>query len=426
MKRRGFLIGLGAVAAGGWLLRPENRGQPHDDYFQAINDHLRNAGPGRPLMLVDRQRLATNCRALMAMIPGTCQYRIVAKSLPSVALIRDVMTHTGSNRVMVFHQPFMNALAEAEPGVDMLLGKPMPIQAAKQFYTELGNDSSFDADTRLQWLIDSHARLTQYLALARTLGRRLNINIEIDVGLHRGGLTDPVQLDELISTIDANPEHLRFSGFMGYDAHVGKLPAFIQSAEEGHRESEQIYRSYIDRLYQQAPHYQHETLCFNGAGSPTIGLYDDNTPLNELSAGSCLVKATDFDLPQLADFQPAVFIAAPVIKAMDGLNLPGPLPLGDLWQQWDRNRRRTYFIYGGYWKAEPVSPAGIQANPVYGVSTNQMMFNGSTDTALNVDDQLFLRPTQSEFVLLQFGDLAVWEEGQIRDWWPPLNQGDGA
>ena len=71
-------------------------------------------------------------------------------------------------------------------------------------------------------------------------------------------------------------------------------------------------------------------------------------------------------------------------------------------------------------------PAGIQANPVYGVSTNQMMFNGSTDTALNVDDQLFLRPTQSEFVLLQFGDLAVWKEGQIRDWWPPLNQGDGA
>ena len=98
------------------------------------------------------------------------------------------------------------------------------------------------------------------------------------MGLHRGGLTDPAQLDELISTIDANPEHLRFSGFMGYDAHVGKLPAFIQSAEEGHRESEQIYRSYIDRLYQQAPHYQHETLCFNGAGSPTIGLYDDNTP----------------------------------------------------------------------------------------------------------------------------------------------------
>ena len=55
-----------------------------------------------------------------------------------------------------------------------------------------------------------------------------------------------------------------------------------------------------------------------------------------------------------------------------------------------------------------------------------MMYNGSPDTALQVDDQLFLRPTQSEFVLLQFGDLAVWKDGAIQDWWPPLTQGQGA
>ena len=121
-----------------------------------------------------------------------------------------------------------------------------------------------------------------------------------------------------------------------------------------------------------------------------------------------------------------MFIAAPVLKQWDGLNLPGPLPLGELWQRWDPNRRQTYFIYGGYWKATPVSPAGIRENGVYGHSTNQMMFNGSPDTALQVDDQLFLRPTQSEFVLLQFGDLAVWQDGAIQDWWPPLPQGQGA
>lgn len=426
MKRRGFLIGLGMAAAGGWLLRPENRGTPHTPYFQTINDALKTQGPGRPLMLVDRQRLTANCRTLMAMIPQHCQYRIVAKSLPSVPLIREVMTHTGSHRVMVFHQPFMNALADAEPQSDMLLGKPMPIQAAAQFYQELGHGHPFDPDTRLQWLIDSSDRLDQYLALARQLGRRLRINVEIDVGLHRGGLTDPTQLDTLLATIEANTSHLQFSGFMGYDAHVGKLPAFIQSAEEGHQESEQIYQRYIDRLYQLAPRYQEETLCFNGAGSPTLGLYDDTTPVNELSAGSCLVKATDFDLPLLTDFQPAVFIAAPVIKAMDGLDLPGPVPLGDAWQRWDPNRRRTYFLYGGDWKAEPASPAGIQTNAVYGMSTNQMMVNGSADTALVVDDQIFFRPTQSEFVLLQFGDLAVWDNSAITQWWAPLSQGQGA
>lgn len=426
MKRRGFLIGIGALAAGGWLLRPDNQGQPHGDYFQTINDYLRNAGPGRPLMLIDRQRLIANCSALVNLLPSQCHLRIVAKSLPSVPLIQEVMTHTGSQRVMVFHQPFMNALVDAEPGADLLLGKPMPIQAARRFYTELGTAHAFDADKQLQWLIDSPARLEQYLALAREQNRRLNINIEIDVGLHRGGLDDPQQLDAMIALIDAHPDRLRFSGFMGYDAHVGKLPAFIQSAEEGHRETEAIYQGYIDRLYQLNPAYRQQTLCFNGAGSPTVALYDDTTVVNELSAGSCLVKASDFDLSLLKDFQPAAFIAAPVIKQLDGLTLPGPLPLGELWQGWDANRRRTYFIYGGYWKAEPVSPSGIQANPVYGVSTNQMMYNGSPDTALQVDDQLFFRPTQSEFVLLQFGDLAVWDNGALAGWWPPLPQGKGA
>ncbi|MGB2246122.1 MAG: alanine racemase [Alcanivorax sediminis] len=426
MKRRGFLLGMGAIAAAGWLLRPDNRGAPHNLYFQGLNDYLKTTGPGRPLMLLDHQRLSANCQTLMAMLPQGKALRIVAKSLPSVSLVQEVMTLTGSDRVMVFHQPFINALAKAEPGCDMLLGKPMPVQAARQFYKELDPASGFNPDAQLQWLVDSLPRLEQYLSLAQSLKRRLRINVEIDVGLHRGGLTRPAQLDALLTLIHAHPEHLQFSGFMGYDAHVGKLPGFIQSAEEGHRETEAIYRRYIDRLYHQAPQYQQQSLCFNGAGSPTIGLYDEHAVVNELSAGSCLVKATDFDLPLLRDFQPAVFIAAPVIKSMDGLNLPGPIPLGSAWQQWDLNRQHTYFIYGGYWKAEPVSPAGLAANPVYGVSSNQMMFNGSAETALSMDDQIFFRPTQSEFVLLQFGDLAIWDGDKISQWWPVLPQGSGA
>ena len=59
--------------------------------------------------------------------------RLVAKSLPSVPLIREVMAQTGTDRVMVFHQPFINAMAEAEPGCDLLLGQPMPGQAAARF-----------------------------------------------------------------------------------------------------------------------------------------------------------------------------------------------------------------------------------------------------------------------------------------------------
>ncbi len=39
---------------------------------------------------------------------------------------------------------------------------------------------------------------------------------------------------------------------------------------------------------------------------------------------------------------------------------------------------------------------------------------------LEVDDFIFLRPTQSEAVLLQFGDLVVIRGDEIVDRWPVL------
>ena len=48
MKRRGFLIGLGTIAAGGWLLRPDNQGAPHAAYFQTIN----RGGPDQVSLLL--------------------------------------------------------------------------------------------------------------------------------------------------------------------------------------------------------------------------------------------------------------------------------------------------------------------------------------------------------------------------------------
>ena len=89
---------------------------------------------------------------------------------------------------------------------------------------------------------------------------------------------------------------------------------------------------------------------------------------------------------------------------------------------WNPNRRRTFFTYGGYWKAKPESPAGLSFNPVFGRSTNQEMLNGSAKINLQPDDWIFLRPTQSEFVFLQFGNIAVYDGGQIVDHWPVFSE----
>lgn len=422
MKRRNFLLGsAGAIVVAGLALRPSDQGGDYNGYFGRLNAMLKQMKVGRPAMLIDTQRLQQNALRLISHIHGIDRhYRIVSKSLPSVKLIQQVMAYTGSNRIMTFQQPFMNSLVEAIPNADLLLGKPMPVAAAERFYDFLAGN--FNPSQQLQWLIDTPERLERYLALAKRLGTRMRINIELDVGLHRGGLTEPQQLDAMMAIIHANDE-LSFAGFMGYDGHVGKIPSVLETAEQTLAASNAIYQSYIDRLFSQWPQYRQRTdLTFNGSGSPSVMMHDNTTPLTELSAGSCLVKPADFDVASLVDFTPAALIATPVLKEWTGLKIPGPFNLGGVWQLWDINRKKTFFIYGGYWKAKPVSPPGIAANPLYGYSSNQMMYNGSPAVALDVGDYLFLRPTQSEAVLLQFGDLLAESNGSLVAWWPPFSE----
>ena len=51
------------------------------------------------------------------------------------------------------------------------------------------------------------------------------------------------------------------------------------------------------------------------------------------------------------------------------------------------------------------------------------MLTGSASVDLEVDDYVFLRPTQSEFVMLQFGEIVVVRGARYVDSWAPLPQG---
>lgn len=421
MRRRHFLIGSAAALAGGaFLLRPADAGGSYPAYFATLNQLLRNQGPGRPLLVIDRARLHANCAKVKAkLVPGRA-FRIVAKSLPSLPLLQDVMARMDTQRLMVFHQPHLNALASALPQADLLLGKPMPVAAAATFYRTLG-DTAFDPSRQLQWLIDSPLRLQEYLKLAQDLGTRLRVNLEIDVGLHRGGLQQPEPLKAILDLIRAQPQHLEFAGFMGYDAHVGKLPSVLESRETSFSKACAAYRAMQQALFAFEPALrERRDLVFNGAGSPTLRLHGQDSPLNEVAAGSCLVKPTDFDLDLLADLEPAAFIATPVLKVQEGVTIPGIEGARGLFAAWNRNQERSYFIYGGLWLAKYEAPPGLFDNGLYGKSSNQAIVTSSRKVKLAVNDHIFLRPTQSERVLLDFGDLAVVEDGRLAAWWPAL------
>lgn len=421
MRRRHFLIGSAAALAGGaLLLRPADAGGPYPAYFGALNQLLRNQGPGRPLLVIDRARLHANCAKVKARLAPGRAFRIVAKSLPSLPLLQDVMARLETQRLMVFHQPHLNVLARALPQSDLLLGKPMPVAAAATFYRTLGQ-TTFDPARQLQWLVDSPLRLQEYLKLAQDLGTKLRVSLEIDVGLHRGGLHHAEELKAILDVIRAQPRHLEFAGFMGYDAHVGKIPAVLESREESFEKACNAYRAMQQALFAFEPSWRgRRDLVFNGAGSPTLRLHGKDSPLNEVAAGSCLVKPADFDLDLLADLEPAAFIATPVLKVQEGVTIPGIEGTRALFSAWNRNWQRSYFIYGGLWLAKYEAPPGLFDNGLYGKSSNQAIVTSSEKVRLAVNDHIFLRPTQSERVLLDFGDLAVVEDGRLAAWWPAL------
>ena len=139
---------------------------------------------------------------------------------------------------------------------------------------------------------------------------------------------------------------------------------------------------------------------------------------SEVSVGTAMLKPTHYDLPSLSEHVPAAYIATPVLKSTGAVNIPALDDKSRLLSWWDRNQRATFFIYGGNWMADFESPAGLQSNGLYGRSSNQEMVNGSPGVGLNIDDQVFLRPAQTESVLLQFGDLLAVRGGKIVDSWP--------
>lgn len=401
----------------------------HDAYFSRLQAALQAEGELLPRLIVDLDRLDHNIDQAVAFAARTGKaLRLVEKSLPSFQLLDYIARRAGTRRLMSFHQPFLNLDAQHWPDADILLGKPMPVALAGRFY-EL-HSGPFDPQRQLQWLIDTPERLQQYLALAQRRGIRPNINLELDVGLHRGGIPEgeagAVMLRAMLRLLAQHPQHLRFTGFMGYEPHVAMLPRLFGAPERLLAQAMTTYQARVQQVQREAPALWAQAvaaddqppLTLNTAGSPTYRLHDQEQVSNELALGSGLLKPTHFDLPSLAGHLPALFIATPVLKTAGAFTLPGAGRLPALVSRLAGRGKQALFIYGGNWLADPVSPAGLTASKLYGTSSNQQVLLAPADTALQVDDLVFMRPTQSEAVLLQFGDVLAVRAGRVVGRWP--------
>ncbi|MED5620398.1 alanine racemase [Ideonella sp. BN130291] len=381
-------------------------------WYDQVRAGLRRAGVGEPAVVIDLDRLEVNAERLTQGVPAHARLRLVQKSLPSVPLLRQLAQRLGARGLMVFHRPFLNHCAVQAPEFDLLLGKPLPAAAAWSFYEHLPARGTFDPAQQLRWLVDTPERLAQYRDLARTLGIRLQVSVEIDVGLCRGGVADPQALAPVFALLAADPQHLRWAGFMGYDSHAVQAPRWTTPARAV-AVANARYRRFQQWARERHPELWHDSLCFNGAGSGTLPLHGADTPLNDLSVGSALVKPTDFDVPTLQALQPAVLLATPVLKVLPRLDIPFVAALSRRVARWWPGRQQSVFLYGGRLMARPVWPSGLASNPLYGLSSNQQMMNLGAGVAIAPDDMVLWRPTQSEAVLLQHGAWFGMRQGQV-------------
>ncbi|HWF77467.1 MAG TPA: alanine racemase [Caulobacteraceae bacterium] len=389
------------------LRAPDRGAGGHDAYFASLQAALKRAGVAQPALVVDRQRLAANIETVRSQLaPSGLALRVVSKSLPAPALLDAVLAGTGANRLMVFNGVMLDEMAARHPQMDVLTGRPLPAAQVADFVRRHANSDAPAA--RPQWLADSVRRLAQYAEIARAAEAPLKVNLEIDVGLHRGGLPDMAALAAAVAAVKAEPL-LRITGLMGYDPQV--MGAAAPQAEA----------ALVQQRYAAAVRLLAETLgdvsqlTLNSAGSPTYMLHLGGSAANEVSIGSAFVKPAHFDLPNLKPLQPAAFIAQPVLKVMDPAVFPRREGLSAAYRQLDPNSARGFFLYGGYGDARPVSPPGVRFSPIWG---GRGMLEGSAKVVLAEDDFVFLRPTESEGVFLQFGDIAVYDGAEISGWWP--------
>ena len=390
-------------------------------YFTDMTQALQNASIYQPTLVIDKARLDQNIKAVKSIIERGFDFRIVAKSLPSVPMLKYIMAETGSNRLMSFHMPFLQHVTEHIPKADILMGKPMPVGSAESFYNTLQNKSTtsdtFNPEKQLQWLIDSYERVAQYGALAEKLNITMRVSLEIDVGLHRGGFNNVNDFEATLIFIQ-NHKHLQLSGLMGYEAHVTKVPGFIGGPKKAFEESLNTYQTFVDSIVSIFGQDSLASLVLNSGGSTTYPLYEKTGLMNELATASALVKPTDFDVFTLAHHLPAAFISASVLKIVKDPELPMAKGLSKLMHRVGLLPRKACFIYGGNWLAQPCYPADSKRANILGHSSNQEMYELKASDNINVDDFMYFRPTQSEAVFLQFGELAVYDKGEIVDWWP--------
>lgn len=405
------------------------------DRFAAWNAALREQTPGRQVALVDLDAIDHNLRRVDQRLGSSVGLRLVAKSLPSIRLLEYMMVAACTNRIMAFSEGMARELLlRFGDQVDVLLGRPQTADAARRTFEALdfAGAGTPNPASRVRWLVDTESRLRSFEALAESRGVPIRVNLEIDVGLRRGGAIDEDELLGMLAVVDGSSA-LEFAGFMGYDGHVPFAPDGFDSDDE-FAEVQRRYQAFVDVAREAYPALLGDQPLFNGGGSRTYHLYtnDLDSPINEVAMGSAFFYPGNFSDLFDEELRTATYFGSPVLKRVDPAEVPfarGLLPAG---ATTDPNLEVSFFLDGAGYPADFVYPPGLVVNPlnpstpeVTNLLSNQPEWLGARSLELSVDDFVFYHPWEGDGIRW-LSNLEVFRGGTWIDQWPTFQPGTSA
>ena len=240
--------------------------------------------------------------------------------------------------------------------------------------------------------VDDATNIREISAAADAAGVTIDLLVDIDVNLHRCGVT-PEQAPALCALISDLPA-VRLRGLMGYEGHVMGLPD-----EEKERETE-ASATILARANELCQADGHEIGVLSGGGSGNYRYVLKQGVLNELQAGGAALMDLTYELMGVGGHRRALSLLCQVVSAANPERAAGDAG----WKSTGRHTGLPTVVKPDGW-----SCAGLSAEHTH--------FSRDGGDPLQIGDRVELIPHYSDSTVLLHRTLHAHRQGVVEEEW---------
>ena len=240
--------------------------------------------------------------------------------------------------------------------------------------------------------VDDAANIREISAAADSAGMTIDLLVDIDVNLHRCGVT-PEEAPALCALISDLPA-VRLRGLMGYEGHVMGLPD-----EEKERETT-ASASILARASELCEADDHEIGVLSGGGSGNYRFVLKQGVLSELQAGGAALMDLTYEQMGVGGHRRALSLICQVVSAADSERAAGDAG----WKATGRHTGLPTVVKPDGWKC-------------IGLSAEHTHLSRDGGEPLQIGDRVQMTPHYSDSTVLLHRTLYAHRDGVVEEAW---------